>query len=199
MKYAFALALLTGLVIVTGVGRAEACDCGAVAPPPAGFPVPPPPTEPALEKQVERARDAAVAVFIGKAVKLDQLTVTFEIEKNWKGAAEKTLSMSNGYEQRGAAVWISSCAFWFKEGETYLVFAYGKSRADMRADGVCSTFTTGELPDRADTVRRLDILATRVKLAVTNRIRTNDPLPARIPAGAARPSGRGLEVERMMG
>lgn len=75
---------------------------------------PPPPPKVAMEQ--------AMAVFAGKVVSIEPnrshgLTVTFEVDKAWKGVAEKKMIITTP---------TNSCGHRFEKGKEYVVYASGK-------------------------------------------------------------------------
>ena len=66
----------------------------------------------------------AKAVFVGEVIEVSKgypATVKFKIEKQWKGIKKLEIITSWGFEG------VGSCGgFLFKEGEKFLVYAYGK-------------------------------------------------------------------------
>jgi hypothetical protein len=87
-----------------------------------------------VTEEVRTELRRAVAVFVGEVIARDTLTVTFDLERVWKGELEKKLTMSTGaVANADGTVSISSCDYSFTLGEKYLVFAYGRSLTDMRA------------------------------------------------------------------
>lgn len=110
-KTIFILILIGVMIIsVSYSSPAFACSCTE----------PPPPAE-AFEK--------ADAVFSGKVVEIkkeisnqmssaQRIPVKFDVQKVWKGPAEKTITIST-------ALSSASCGYEFEYGKTYLVYAYG--------------------------------------------------------------------------
>jgi hypothetical protein len=90
------------------------------------------------KKQVEWALSHPGAVFSGEVVKIDRPssiksslapeTVTFRVSESWKGPKQQSLEVST-------PVSGTSCGYPFKEGQEYLVYAYGKQ--DLKVD-LCS-------------------------------------------------------------
>jgi hypothetical protein len=88
-------------------------------------------------KRVKRAVESAGAVFSAKvvAVKIDdsenqQITFTVEVVKVWKGRTPRFTTVSTGSNS-------AMCGYAFSVGETYLIYAGGKS-----ADGFHTTHCT---------------------------------------------------------
>lgn len=111
MRY---LAVTTFLATVTGVSSVFACSC-RVAPPP------------------KVALKQAVAVFLAKAVDVDHGKTgsewTFEISRTWKGTTGKTADVH---------MQLSSCAYTFKKGKSYLVYCY-RDKVDGKLTGPLRT------------------------------------------------------------
>jgi hypothetical protein len=90
------------------------------------------------KKQVEWALSHPGAVFTGEVLKIDRPssirsslapeTVTFRVSESWKGPEGATLEVRT-------PVSGMSCGYPFKEGQEYLVYAYGKQ--DLKVD-LCS-------------------------------------------------------------
>ena len=134
VMFALLSALITGWF---GAAPAKSYACSCV-----------PPGTPATEL----AR--ATAVFTGTVVEvkkparlissLDQIEVTFQVGKVWKGPLDKTLVAST-------AVSGASCGFRFQEGHDYIVYAWGEE-SDLRV-GLCSR--TGALSYAAEDLKQL--------------------------------------------
>ncbi|MBA2338979.1 MAG: hypothetical protein H0V88_01165 [Pyrinomonadaceae bacterium] len=92
--------------------------------------------------RVEASADLSryAAVFSGKAVEVTRLPtslrVKFRVESVWKGADAKeiTLFLPRSSDLRV----ISSCDIGFKEGESYLVYAFTSKRDGTLTTGKCS-------------------------------------------------------------
>ena len=99
----------------------------------------PHPSEEKLKADRRQAYDKATAVFAGKVVALDAYTVTFRLEKRWRGDSslnEVVLSTGAvpGYDGTPLP---EECSYEFQQGEEYLVYAYGAAEK-MKAN-ICST------------------------------------------------------------
>jgi hypothetical protein len=119
MKY-FNITSFLFLFVVTGVSSAYACTCS-------------PPS------QRSAYRDAK-AVFIGQVIEVNEKTpippklkdavfygVKFRVEKAWKGARGREITLLSD-------MGLLSCAHWankFRVGEKYLVYAYDKELFDF--------------------------------------------------------------------
>lgn len=112
-------ALVLGLLAL-GAPAAMACSC-----------LPPPAPAQALLK--------ADAVFLGKAVKVTgqagpqgqgEVSVHFEVDRFWKGAVPRQLDL-------GTAAHDAHCGYGFRQGETYLVYAYADPLGGLRTT-LCS-------------------------------------------------------------
>ncbi len=108
------------LVLALAAEGALACSC-----------MPPPAPPQALAK--------ADAVFFGKAVKVvgqagphgqGEVTVSFEVERFWKGNVQKNLDL-------GTAAHGALCGYAFRQGENYLVYAYTDPLGGLRTT-LCS-------------------------------------------------------------
>ncbi len=79
-----------------------------------------------LKKAVAKAKSEAAVVFSGQVIELDDSIVKFRVERLWKGARTKEIVLINtgaGKSEGGDRI-ISSCAYNFRLGEKYLVYAY---------------------------------------------------------------------------
>src|SRR5258705_4185351 len=98
----------------------------------------PHPSEEKVKADLRRAYDKATAVFEGKVVALDSFTVTFRLQKRWKGHYPNEVILSTGavpgYEGTPLP---EECSYQFQLGEEYLVYAFGAAKK-MKAD-ICST------------------------------------------------------------
>ena len=90
------------------------------------------------QERTERALDESTAVFAGEVVNISKgkplsirepNTVSFRVSEVWKGPEPETLEVTTS---RGGA----ACGYPFKEGQEYLVYAYGKEEA-LKVD-LCS-------------------------------------------------------------
>jgi hypothetical protein len=115
VRYAVVFAL-AGLL--WGATPAAACDCD----------------RPDLKEGLERS----VAVFSGKVTKIvedkeaNRKTITFEVEKVWKGDVKKTVNVTTAFSG-------DSCGFDFaaKGEDTFLVFAKDDGKAGWSTD-ICT-------------------------------------------------------------
>lgn len=116
-----------------------------------------PPEKPTPEE--ERASlvwhiNTAFAVFTGEVVELDTNKVKFRVDKIWKGSFGDEIVMETGaIDMGGGVLTSSSCAYWFKRGEKYLVFAYGDTAAEMQA---YSCTRTSHLARAGQEIKNLD-------------------------------------------
>lgn len=90
---------------------AYACSCA-----------PPPPPKEALEK--------ATAVFSGKVLKIEkdgeyELAVTFAVDRQWKGIADKEVVVRTGTND-------GICGYKFKKGTSYLIYAHETKREELK-------------------------------------------------------------------
>lgn len=149
MKHLFVVPLVLAAAMMLGGGDAEACSCEIDSRPK---------SESEIVEIVQKDRDVATAVFAGTVVLEETLSVTLEIERVWKGAPPKRVSIrSRSVDNGDRTITVYTCDASFKAGEKYLVFALGPL-TDLRVTR-CSL--TGLLAQASDTVRRLDELAER--------------------------------------
>ena len=118
---------------------------------------PPIDTEERFKAVVATAVIGADAVFSGKVVEMDRLTVRFKLEKVWKGdfkeANEFTL-LTGAVLTKDGRHKITSCEYDFEVGKEYLVFAQGPQ--DKLTTSKCSW--THILSKRTRFVNELDRL-----------------------------------------
>jgi hypothetical protein len=102
------------VLMLVGYASASACVCDL------------PLKRISLKNAVTKAKSEAAVVFSGQVVELDDFTVKFKVEQVWKGAPAEEMVMSTGAGKadRGEII-ISDCAYRFRRGEKYLVYAYG--------------------------------------------------------------------------
>ena len=78
-----------------------------------------------LKKAIAEAKSEAAAVFSGQVTELNELAIKFKVEQMWKGAPTAEIVMQTGVEKLdGGNLFIPDCAYDFKLGERYLVYAY---------------------------------------------------------------------------
>jgi hypothetical protein len=80
-----------------------------------------------LKKAIAKAKSEAEVVFSGQVIELDDSIVKFRVERLWKGTPAEEIVLTNtgmGKAPSGDRI-ISSCAYNFRMGEKYLVYAYG--------------------------------------------------------------------------
>jgi hypothetical protein len=98
----------------------------------------PHPSEEKVKADRRQAYDKATAVFAGKVVALDAYTVTFRLEKRWKGDPLNEVVLSTGAVPGYDGTPLpENCGYQFHQGEEYLVYAYGAAEK-MKAN-ICST------------------------------------------------------------
>jgi hypothetical protein len=93
---------------------------------------------PGSQKEIaERALSSSDAVFSGEVVDLQNIgmfgprdTVTLRVSEVWKGTDQRTLEVRTPSQG-------SACGYAFKEGQEYLVYAYGKQ--DLKVDACGET------------------------------------------------------------
>lgn len=114
MKRMLMLPAASGLILA-GYTFAAACACDL------------PHKRVPLKRAVVTAKSEAAAVFSGRITGLDDSTVKFGVERLWKGVpAEEIVLINTGAGKAGGGDRIiSSCAYNFRIGEKYLVYAYG--------------------------------------------------------------------------
>jgi hypothetical protein len=98
----------------------------------------PHPSEEKVKADRKQVYEKASAVFAGKVVALDAYTVTFRLDKQWKGDSLNEVSLSTGavFGYDGTPL-PEECSSQFHLGEEYLVYAFGAAQK-MKAY-VCST------------------------------------------------------------
>ena len=123
MSFRFTLAVLIPLFLAAA---ADACSCA-----------PPPPPKEALKK--------ATAVFSGKVLKIEkegefELAVTFAVESQWKGVADKEVVVRTGIDD-------GICGYKFKKGASYLIYAHETKRDEVKylATSICTRITGGNM------------------------------------------------------
>ena len=78
-----------------------------------------------LKKAVAKAKSEAAVVFSGQVIELDDSIVKFRVKRLWKGMPTEEIVLINtgmGKATGGDRI-ISSCAYNFRMGEKYLVYA----------------------------------------------------------------------------
>lgn len=121
--------LLFAVLLFSAPSPATAVDCACLK-------SPNPSTE-EVKANRKRVYDKAAAIFAGKVVALDGYSVTFKLEKLWKGEFREEIVLSTG-----AVTGIDGtplpkeCGYQFHLGEEYLVYAFG-APTEMEA-GVCA-------------------------------------------------------------
>ncbi len=108
----------------------------------------------------------------GKHIDWETLVVKFQVERWWKGeAASEIFMVTDETKNSDGTATTSSCNYKFKEGESYLVYAYGKE-SELRTD-VCTG--TGALAEAKEV---LEILG-EGKEPVKKKAEPNKSLDAR--------------------
>jgi len=147
MKHLLVVPLVLATAITLRASEAEACTCEIDRRPK---------SESEMVEIVKKDRDSATAVFAGTVVLEETFTVTLEVEQVWKGALAKKVSMRTSNIDNGdGTISIDTCGVAFKNGQKYLVFAFGPL-TDLRATSCTLTSVWGHA---SDTVQRLDHLA----------------------------------------
>ena len=106
--------LIVVVLMCAGYASASACVCALS------------PNRVSLKKAVAKAKSEAAFVFSGQVTELDDSIIKFRVERLWKGARTKEIVLINtgtGKSEGGDRI-ISSCAYNFRLGEKYLVYAY---------------------------------------------------------------------------
>jgi hypothetical protein len=120
----------------------------------------------------------ALAVFVGEPVGGNTLTVRFRVQSVWKGELGTEVTMATGAEPTSdGLIQISSCDYHFRQGQAYLVFAFGKTLETMKAHAC--TFTSAlqytEVPKTLDEIARrrrpLAFITPRRLVAVIGSVR----------------------------
>jgi hypothetical protein len=152
------MTLLLFVVLVFSLPPAtRATDCVCVKEPH--------PSEEKVEAERRRVYDKATAVFAGKVVALDAYTVTFRLEKRWKGDSLDEVILSTGAVPGYDGTPLpEECSYQFHLGEEYLVYAYGAVE-NMKAY-ICSTLL---IKNAAGEEKGLD----QIKLHETIREKSN--------------------------
>jgi len=89
----------------------------------------PHPSEEKIKADRRQVYDKATAVFVGKVVALDAYTVTFRLEKRWKGDSLDEVILSTGAVPGYDGTPLpEECSYQFHLGEEYLVFAFGGAK-----------------------------------------------------------------------
>jgi len=103
-----------------------------------------------------RQYDDAVAVFVGRVIKSDGYGISFVVDEVWKGDLRERVDLQRSSRpSRPDLVVVTSCDYVFRDGYTYVVFAYGTTSAMWSQK--CTP--TAELSDAADAVERLKTIA----------------------------------------
>jgi hypothetical protein len=126
----------------------------------------PHPSEEKVKADRRQVYDKATAVFAGKVVALDAYSVTFRLEKRWKGDALNEVVLSTGaVPGHDGTPLPEECGYQFHLGEEYLVYAFGVAK-NMKAY-VCSTLLSEKA---AEEEKGLD----KIKLHEAVRWKSND-------------------------
>jgi hypothetical protein len=117
-----------------------------------------------ITAEVKEAVQGAAAVFSGKVIGADPMSVTFLVDNVWKGPVTRVFMMSTGAIDNGdGTLTVSSCDFSFHEGRSYVVFAHpGRDSGALRA---YSCEFTADLKDASDTPGYLDRVGERKVLS----------------------------------
>jgi hypothetical protein len=105
-----------------------------------------------------RRRDAvarAAAVFAGKVVAVDRVSVSFDVETLWKGDPAKQLILATGMPA-DSDIWVED-VYQFARDRKYLVYAY--FRGGSLTTDACSR--TMPVVDASDEIRELDLILPR--------------------------------------
>ena len=155
----FAMKLLLFVVLMFSLPPAtRTADCVCVKEPH--------PSEEKVKADRKKIYDKATAVFVGKVIALDAYTVTFRLEKRWKGDSLDEVSLSTGAVPGYDGTPLPrECGYQFHLGEEYLVYAFGAAEK-MKAD-ICTTLP---IKDAAEEERGLD----QIRLHETIRAKSNE-------------------------
>jgi hypothetical protein len=137
MKLRILLLSVTTLLLSSFVNNAFACTCG--------------------ESTVAEDRERASAVFVGRvtskrksnAVERDGVEITLKVERVWKGMISEKVIVYTGATD-DLYPFVNLCATFFRLGQRYIVFAYGK---DKFATDVCAG--SGDFPYANKVIREL--------------------------------------------
>ena len=155
MKRFMMLPAVLGLILA-GCTFASACVCDL------------PLKRVSLKKAVAKAKSESATVFSGQVVELHDSIVKFRVERLWKGApAEEMVLINTGMGKAiGSDRVISSCAYNFRMGEKYLVYAHG-SEGKLQAHKCTRTAVLG---DAAEDFKMLENLAPKKKAKAARSI-----------------------------
>jgi hypothetical protein len=124
------------------------------------------PSEEKVKADRRQVYDKAAAVFVGKVVAIDAYSVTFRLEKRWKGDSLDEVILSTGAVPGYDGTPLpEECSYQFHLGEEYLVYAFGASKK-MKAY-ICSTVL---IKNAAEEEKELD----KIKLHETIREKSNE-------------------------
>ncbi len=150
--------LLFFVLIFSQPPTTHAADCVCVKEPH--------PSEEKVKADRRQVYDTATAVFAGKVIALDAYTVTFRLEKRWKGDTLDEVILSTGAVPGYDVTPLpEECSYQFHLGEEYLVYAFGAAKK-MKAY-ICSTLL---IKNAAEEEKGLD----RIKLHETIREKSNE-------------------------
>lgn len=144
----FASAALIGALFLQPT-TAEACGC----------PVPPGYGDPVVDLRTTQYQyGRSFVVFAGRVTAAGEGRAVLDVQRTWKGPAVSTMVIQVG--SRGPHGYFSgtSCDPSFKVGESYLVYAYGDSPAELRSDNCDGT---RRLQFAAQEVLNLDYVVTQ--------------------------------------
>jgi hypothetical protein len=154
------LLLLTFAALLLSSENAFACTCG----------YPQIDTEENFRTAVATAVSGADAIFSGKVVEMDSLTVKFKLERVWKGNFKDAdeLTMLTGTVMTDDGRYKStSCDYDFAVGKKYLVFA--RDSNDKLTASKCSwTYILGErkrFVNELDRLKRSTLFRTRLRVS----------------------------------
>lgn len=105
-----------------------------------------------VRKELRQAR----AVFSGEVIGRSALAVRFKVDAVWKGDIPAEFAMWTGAVIAGQGLQVSTCDVSFRTSERYVVFAYGTTLQNMKAE---SCGLTGSFPFASETAMFLDTLA----------------------------------------
>ena len=123
-------------------------------------------SEEKIKADRRQAFDKATAVFEGKVVALNPYTVTFRLQKRWKGPSQNEIVLSTGAVPGYDGTPLpEECVYQFQLlGEAYLVYAYGPVEK-LKTDA-CDTFMIKDAAEEEqglDQIKRHETLSEKVR------------------------------------
>ncbi len=142
-----------------------------------------------IAAEVKTAVEKAAAVFSGKVIGVDPMSVTFLVDNVWKGPVTRLFVMSTGAIANGdGTMTISSCDYPFRDGASFVVFAHaGKDNGPLHAN---SCEFTADLKNAPDTPGYLDRVAERKVLSSPGGLVSDRSTRRAVPGGGSPPGRR---------